>query len=125
MPERVAMAPVDLDPSNECVRVVTMAFVRGTEPELPCGAQRQAIMPEIPTPLPPLMPEPMPIAPGLNPSSGPPPGASLTPGPAPPPPPPGRPPAGLPAPSTEAPGFRGPESELPPSPSMGSVRESR
>ena len=31
--------PVDLDPSNECVRVVMVAFVRGTEPE-PCGLRR-------------------------------------------------------------------------------------
>ena len=32
IPERVVLVPIDLDPSNECVRVVTMAFVRGTEP---------------------------------------------------------------------------------------------
>jgi hypothetical protein len=31
MPDRVVMVPVDLDPSNECVRVVMMAFVKGTE----------------------------------------------------------------------------------------------
>jgi penicillin-binding protein 1A len=37
IPDRVVIAPVDLDPSNECVRVVPMAFVRGTEPSLPCG----------------------------------------------------------------------------------------
>jgi penicillin-binding protein 1A len=41
IPERVVMVPVDLDPSNECVRVVPMAFVRGTEP-LPCGQRRLA-----------------------------------------------------------------------------------
>src|SRR5262249_14935772 len=29
--------PVDLDPSNECVRVVPMAFVRGSEPSVACG----------------------------------------------------------------------------------------
>ena len=37
VPDRVVIAPVDLDPSNECVRVVPMAFVRGTEPNVPCG----------------------------------------------------------------------------------------
>jgi penicillin-binding protein 1A len=42
VPEGVTFAPVDLDPSNECVRVVTMAFVRGTEPAMGCGARRQA-----------------------------------------------------------------------------------
>src|SRR5499426_1653665 len=36
VPDKVVLVPVDLDPSNECVRVVTMAFVRGTEP-LACG----------------------------------------------------------------------------------------
>src|SRR5207253_9616344 len=30
MPERVVVVPVDLDPSNECVRDVPMAFVIGT-----------------------------------------------------------------------------------------------
>jgi len=39
MPERIVIVPVDLDPSNECVRVVPMAFVKGTEP-LACGARR-------------------------------------------------------------------------------------
>jgi len=43
MPERVVLAPVDLDPSNECVRVVTMAFVKGTEPAVACGVRRQAV----------------------------------------------------------------------------------
>src|SRR5881409_154433 len=32
VPDKVVLVPVDLDPSNECVHVVTMAFVRGTEP---------------------------------------------------------------------------------------------
>ncbi|HXH82026.1 MAG TPA: PBP1A family penicillin-binding protein, partial [Candidatus Tectomicrobia bacterium] len=32
----VVIAPVDLDASNECVRVVPMAFVRGTEPLVSC-----------------------------------------------------------------------------------------
>ncbi|MBI4638888.1 MAG: PBP1A family penicillin-binding protein [Candidatus Rokubacteria bacterium] len=40
VPDRVVTAPVDLDPSNECVRVVTMAFVRGTEPSVLCGPRR-------------------------------------------------------------------------------------
>jgi membrane peptidoglycan carboxypeptidase len=39
MPERIVIVPVDLDPSNECIRVVPMAFVKGTEP-LACGARR-------------------------------------------------------------------------------------
>jgi membrane carboxypeptidase/penicillin-binding protein len=43
MPDRVVLAPVDLDPSNECVRVVTMAFVKGTEPAVACGVRRQAV----------------------------------------------------------------------------------
>ena len=43
MPDRVVLAPVDLDESNECVRVVMMAFVKGTEPAVACGARRQAV----------------------------------------------------------------------------------
>jgi penicillin-binding protein 1A len=42
VPEKVVIVPVDLDPSNECVRPVAMAFVRGTEPAIGCGARRQA-----------------------------------------------------------------------------------
>jgi membrane carboxypeptidase/penicillin-binding protein len=48
MPDKIVLVPVDLDPSNECVRVVTMAFVKGTEP-LPCGRR----LPPTPTPMPP------------------------------------------------------------------------
>jgi penicillin-binding protein 1A len=43
VPERVVLLPIDLDPSNECVRVVTMAFVRGTEPATTCGPRRQSV----------------------------------------------------------------------------------
>jgi penicillin-binding protein 1A len=86
VPEHVAMAPVDLDPSNECVRVVTMAFVKGTEPEQPCGA-RQATTPPVAPPLPPLVPEAAPVAPGVMPAAGSPAGSSELPGPAPVPPP--------------------------------------
>jgi penicillin-binding protein 1A len=43
IPDRVVLVPVDLDPSNECVRVVMMAFVKGTEPEVSCGARRQGV----------------------------------------------------------------------------------
>ena len=52
MPDRVVLVPVDLDPSNECVRVVTMAFVKGTEPAVGCGARRQGVpgAPEAPPP---------------------------------------------------------------------------
>jgi membrane peptidoglycan carboxypeptidase len=47
VPDKIVFVPVDLDPSNECVRVVSMAFVKGTEP-LPCGTR-----PAVPAPLPP------------------------------------------------------------------------
>jgi penicillin-binding protein 1A len=40
VPDRVTLVPVDLDASNECVRVVTLAFVKGTEPTVTCGARR-------------------------------------------------------------------------------------
>jgi penicillin-binding protein 1A len=54
VPERVVLVPIDLDPSNECVRVVTMAFLRGTEPANACGPRRQSVptapAPVIPTP---------------------------------------------------------------------------
>jgi penicillin-binding protein 1A len=43
VPERVVLVPVDMDASNECVRVVTMAFVRGTEPAVGCGTRRQQV----------------------------------------------------------------------------------
>jgi penicillin-binding protein 1A len=52
MPDRAVLVPVDLDPSNECVRVVMMAFVRGTEPAVACGARRQGV-PAAPGTLPP------------------------------------------------------------------------
>lgn len=51
VPDDVALVPVDLDASNECVRVVTMAFIRGTEP-LACGPHRQL---SPPASLPPVM----------------------------------------------------------------------
>jgi penicillin-binding protein 1A len=73
VPERVSLVPIDLDPSNECVRVVTMAFVRGTEPSVSCGPRRQAVTPgatsPVPSPVaPPALPPPA-SAPG--PSTGP------------------------------------------------------
>jgi penicillin-binding protein 1A len=40
VPERIVIVPVDLDPSNECVRVVPMAFIRGSEPAPSCGQPR-------------------------------------------------------------------------------------
>jgi penicillin-binding protein 1A len=65
MPDRVVMAPVDLDPSNECVRVVTMAFVKGTEPAVACGVRRQAVPGAPPgigeTPAQPPAPAPAPV----------------------------------------------------------------
>jgi penicillin-binding protein 1A len=56
LPDRVVLVPVDLDPSNECVRVVMMAFVKGTEPAVTCGARRQGV-PGAPGP-PPAAPSP-------------------------------------------------------------------
>jgi penicillin-binding protein 1A len=68
MPERVVLAPVDLDPSNECVRVVMMAFVKGTEPAVACGVRRQAV-PGAPGETPPPAPAPgAPVTPGLPPA---------------------------------------------------------
>jgi penicillin-binding protein 1A len=73
MPDRVVLAPVDLDPSNECVRVVTMAFVKGTEPAVACGVRRQAVpgappgageLPA-PSPMPPPVLAPAPPSPAL------------------------------------------------------------
>jgi penicillin-binding protein 1A len=83
VPDKVAMAPVDLDPSNECVRVVTLAFVKGTEPQVTCGARRQAVPgaapdPAAPVPAPP--PAVLPPAPALPPR----PQASVAPEPEPP-----------------------------------------
>jgi len=52
VPERVAIVSVDLDPSNECVRAIPMAFVKGTEPAASCGARRQ-MTPSGPAPVPP------------------------------------------------------------------------
>jgi penicillin-binding protein 1A len=49
VPEKVVVVPVDLDPSNECVHVVTMAFVRGTEPAVSCGPRRFTPSPLAPT----------------------------------------------------------------------------
>jgi penicillin-binding protein 1A len=53
VPDRVVIVPVDMDPSNECVRVVPMAFVRGTEPESTCGPRRQMTPAPTQPPLPP------------------------------------------------------------------------
>jgi penicillin-binding protein 1A len=73
VPDGVVLAPVDLDPSNECVRVVTMAFVKGTEPAVACGVRRQAVpgAPPEATEPPALSPLPTPAAsvPGLPPGS--------------------------------------------------------
>src|SRR5205085_7414081 len=70
MPERVVLAPVDEDPSNECVHVVMMAFVKGTEPAA-CGARRQTVppgapggIPGAPTPGPQAIPGAVPPTPG-------------------------------------------------------------
>jgi hypothetical protein len=62
VPEKIVFVPVDLDPSNECVRVVSMAFVKGTEP-LPCG-RRPAVPPPLP-PSPPATPTPPQASPAV------------------------------------------------------------
>ena len=62
VPDNIVFVPVDLDPSNECVRVVTMAFVKGTEP-LACGRR-----PEVPPPLPPPGLPPIPTPPQASPA---------------------------------------------------------
>jgi penicillin-binding protein 1A len=67
IPERVSLVPIDLDPSNECVRVVTMAFVRGTEPLISCGPRRQAVTPGATPPPPPATLPPAPPGPTTNP----------------------------------------------------------
>jgi penicillin-binding protein 1A len=74
VPDHVALVPVDLDPSSECVRVVAMAFVRGTEPEVGCGPRRQGV------PVPPPAPADVIPHPGLLRDS------TITPSPAPSPP---------------------------------------
>src|SRR5512132_3947220 len=74
VPDKVVIVPVDLDPSNECVRVVPMAFVKGTEP-LACGRR-----PSVPAPLPPGVPVLAPPQAGMPaPGSPPPPAAALPP----------------------------------------------
>ena len=79
VPDDVSLVPVDLDASNECVRVVTMAFIRGTEPPA-CGPNRQlsppAALPPVmlpPPAAPPATPAPLPSTPPQSflPSSGP------------------------------------------------------
>jgi membrane peptidoglycan carboxypeptidase len=74
VPEKIVFVPVDLDPSNECVRVVSMAFVKGTEP-LACGRR-----PAVPSPLPPAIPgQPQASPPALLPTPQTYPGASTPP----------------------------------------------
>lgn len=63
VPDRVVILPIDMDPSNECVRVVPMAFVRGTEPGATCGPRRQmapaaTLVPALALPVPPAPPGP-------------------------------------------------------------------
>ena len=89
VPDKVTLMPVDLDASNECVRVVTLAFVKGTEPMVTCGARRQAVPGALPDPAAP------PAPPGAAPTL-PPPAAPALP-PVPPPPRPSAPQAAAPA----------------------------
>ena len=62
VPDKIVFVPVDLDPSNECIRVVSMAFVKGTEP-LACGSR-----PAVPAPLPPPALPSTPAAPQASPA---------------------------------------------------------
>jgi penicillin-binding protein 1A len=80
VPERVVLLPVDLDQSNECVRVVTMAFIRGTEPATTCGPRRQGI-PTLPS-LPPGGVPVLPTVPSVPAPTAPPQSALPTPSPA-------------------------------------------
>jgi penicillin-binding protein 1A len=87
IPEKVALVPIDLDASNECVRVVTLAFVKGTEPAVTCGARRQAVPGAAPDPAAPAPPPA--VVPPAPPTAGPQAGvapASLPPSAAPAPP---------------------------------------
>src|ERR671923_211717 len=72
VPDKVVLVPVDLDPSNECVRVVTMAFVKGTEP-LACGRRPPPVPPPAVPGLPQAGPPPQTSAPVLPPAVAPPP----------------------------------------------------
>ena len=79
MPDKVVVVPVDLDPSNECVRVVPMAFIKGTEPAA-CGARRQSVPPAPPGAAPPGGPTPPgTILPGQQTGIAPPPFSPATP----------------------------------------------
>ncbi len=81
VPDGVVLAPVDMDPSNECVRVVTMAFIRGTQPDAPCGPRRPP--PSVLTEMPPApAPAPAPAGTVLPPAAAPrPPSPAVPPGP--------------------------------------------
>jgi penicillin-binding protein 1A len=73
LPDRVVVVPIDLDASNECVRVVPMAFVRGTEPSFSCGPRRQsvpppAVVPAAPAPAAPAPPALVPAPATVNPA---------------------------------------------------------
>jgi penicillin-binding protein 1A len=46
VPDGVVITAVDLDPSNECIRMVPVAFVRGTEPAVTCAPRPR----EVPVP---------------------------------------------------------------------------
>jgi penicillin-binding protein 1A len=70
VPDKIVFVPVDLDPSNECVRVVRMAFVKGTEPPA-CGARPAPPLPPPPGAVPPSGPQAAaPLAPGAEPPRG-------------------------------------------------------
>jgi len=72
VPERIVLLPIDLDPSNECVRVVTMAFIRGTEPASTCGPRRQSVPTAGPSPA-------LGLPPGTPPADSPAPPAAIPP----------------------------------------------
>jgi hypothetical protein len=52
VPDRVVTILVDEDPSGECVRLVPMAFIQGTEPQVSCAGAGQRRAQSTPTGLP-------------------------------------------------------------------------
>jgi penicillin-binding protein 1A len=84
VPEKIVFVPVDLNPSNECVRVVTMAFVKGTEPPA-CGRRPAIPPPATPPAAPPAGPQAGLPATGAAPPPAPAVSSGAVPAPAPPP----------------------------------------
>jgi penicillin-binding protein 1A len=78
VPDQVIITAVDLDPSNECIRMVPVAFVRGTEPAVTCAPRPRDVPREVPVPpgggvpsLPPLQAPPVPSQSAIPPTYSP------------------------------------------------------